>query len=704
MNLYTKPSLILTSVAISVQLAFSSFAFAQSELPTTAESEAEQVVIAADTLPNDLGLRSQSAPALAYGAEFIPYISEDLIADRLGCLQNEINLEYNRTIQSFIEFFVVRRRDYTKMVLGRTDLYFPIFEEYLKKYNLPPELKYLSVVESGLNPRIMSRAKAGGLWQFMPGTGRDFKLYQDTYVDERFDPYKSTEAACKYLKQLYNLFGDWELALASYNCGPGNVRRAIRRSGNQTGFWAIYNFLPRETRSYVPQFVALTYVLNYAEDYKLRADTIERIIPFDTIQVSQHVDMEALARHLDTPLKDLQQLNPHLKRNLVPPYLKNYPIRIPSDRYDLFTANRLAIMDSVSKAKPLEANSFLLANFDADKSNARVIQKKLSHTVRRGESIGKVASRYGVGVSQIKHWNHIRSNKLRSGQRLTIWQEKRIPLARKEVKLDKPAPLAMADTSSADTSSEASTQESVKTPAVDTQVRRTTKIQKKSFHTVRKGESLGLIAEKYNVGLSQLKEWNHLKSLKVRSGQKLTILVEQENTVEKKLSKTDSVSEKAMPTSEAVVEKTTKVQEASVEEKGAAQPAEDKVMHTIVKGESLFRIANLYHVNATQIKEWNNLVSNNVRVGQQLVIWKANAPKPTMVTETQAESTPSSKVELTDKPTKHNKAESKYYVVQKGDTLWSIARQLGNIPVEKLKKLNNLKGNEVKAGQKLIIG
>jgi membrane-bound lytic murein transglycosylase D len=711
MTLYFKPSLILTSVAISAQLLFSTYLRAQS-VESDAPDE-EQVVAAADSLAAEM-----ERTALSYGDGFIPYISEELIADRISCLQNE----YNRTIQSFIEFFVVRKRDYTKMVLGRTDLYFPIFEHYLKKYNLPPELKYLSVVESGLNPRIISPAKAGGLWQFMPGTGRDFRLYQDTYVDERFDPYKSTEAACKYLKQLYNLFGDWELALASYNCGPGNVRRAIRRSGNRTNFWEIYNNLPRETRSYVPQFVALTYVLNYADDYQLRADSLEKIIPFDTVQVSQYVNMEALAKHIDTPLEDLRHLNPHLKRNVVPQYLKNYPIRIPSDRYEHFKSNRLAILDSVSKAEHPEAK-FLMVDHGFD------IQRiKIYHKVRKGESLARIASKYDVPASKIAKWNHLRANRVNSGQRLTIFVEKRVPVYHKPAaNVSESAVASQKDQDSGAVSAAATTSAPVAATNAAAPVEKKIKVQEKIVHTVRRGESLARIAEKYHVTIDQLKEWNDMKSNTAQLGRKLTIVIEQEIAVEKPVATLAKADTAKQP-------KTTETAQASmpvpspgpVEEKQTSAPVEDKIFHTVKKGEGLFKIAGIHHVSVNEIKEWNNLNDSNLYPGQQLVIWKANAPVSTEASKDANESSTSVTISASDASAlaaqssgshskeshpsidKEKQAKTsvvpRYHRVQKGDTLWSISRQYGDIPVEKLKKLNKLKSNELKAGQKLILG
>lgn len=729
MTLYFKPSLILASTAFAAQLLFAHFVQAQPKAP--AYAKADQVVIAADSLITVVD--EKELQAVSYGRGFVPYISEELIADRLSCLQNEINLEYNKTTQSFIEFFVVRRRELVQRILSRTNTYFPIFEEYLKKHQMPPELKYLSVVESALNPRAISPAKAGGLWQFMPGTGRDFRLYQDNYVDERFDPYKSTEAACKYLKQLYNLFGDWELALASYNCGPGNVRRAIRKSGNRTGFWEIYNHLPRETRSYVPQFVALTYVLNYAEDYQLMPDSVQKIIPFDTIQVSQHVNLEALAKQINTPLEELRHINPHLKKNMVPQYLKNYPIRIPSDRYQMFKANRLAILDSVSKAEHPGAN-VMAAEHGYD-----IKTSKLSHRVRRGESLARIADRYNVALAQVKKWNHLRSSKVAAGRHLTIWVEKRVPV------FHKPAPLMVAESGDPQKMNMPSTKD-LSTPAAPqpAKAEETIQVEEKIYHTVRRGESLSTIADQYHVRVDQLKEWNHMRGNTAQQGRKLTIVQEREVKIENKLLPLKADTTQTTRVAKAAVEpkerKEAPVQSAQSrvssaptkkdgekkdrnkknedrkdedkhadDKKEGEKSAGEKIFYTVQKGEGLFKIANHHHVTVDQLKTWNELSGSNVKVGQQLVIWKTN---PDTQGEAAKESQPVVNEEsgpLVKNPRlkgsdKKAKSFPRYHKVQKGDTLWSISRQYGDIPVEKIRKLNKLRGNELKAGQKLILG
>lgn len=534
MKISIKHSVLAALVAFATPLT-TSVVFAQATVVGPVE-ESEQVIAETDSIVAESEL---------YGEGFMPFISQERIQDRIGCLEQTIHLEYNRSIQQFIEFFVVKKRKYTKTMVERKDYYFPIFEYYLKKHNLPEELKYLSVVESGLNPRAVSRVGAGGLWQFMPGTGRDFRLFQDGYVDERLDPYKSTEAACKYLKQLYNLFGDWELALASYNCGPGNVRRAIRRSGNKTGFWEIYDNLPRETRSYVPQFVALTYVMNYAGDYMITSDSPEQIIPFDTIHINQrHVDLELLSKHINTPLEDLRKLNPHLKKNVVPGYLKNYPLRIPSDRYDLVNTNRVAILDSSSKvATAVEMEMVLASNTTkASSSHSGVSQKKVFHKVKKGEAISRIADRYNVSVSQLKSWNHLRSSKLKYGQNLAIWVEKKQPAdksSKKKVAEDvtvksRDEASLVADIKPIGPQPDATAVAAADEVKVDKSVAKKQSASKRNserakavaakYHTVQKGDTLWSISQRYGgVPVEKIRKLNKLKGNELKPGQKLIV-------------------------------------------------------------------------------------------------------------------------------------------------------------------------------------
>jgi len=413
----------------------------------------------------------------------------DLVADRVSCVEGEIPLVFNEKVFAFINYFVVKNRSYTVDVIEKSSLYFPIMEKYLKKYNLPDELKYLSIVESGLNPQAISRAGAGGLWQFMPYTGRSFQLHQDWYIDERFDPYLATEAACKYLSQLYNMFGDWELALAAYNSGPGNVRKAIRRSGYKKKFWEIYRYLPRETRSYLPQFVAIIYSFKYAEEHNLLSKDYKFLAETDSIMVNGFMNLKILASNLGLCYDDIKKLNPGLKRYGVKTNNSFYPVNIPLDKIEEFDKKRETILKSASVTgkKELEylARNSVGSTFGRD---------KVVHRVRSGDVLGLIAQRYHVRVSDIKKWNRLNSNLIRVGQRLNIWiYPGSQPKAIASTNVKKVVPSAI-------------------------------NFDGKKIYTVQPGDTLWDIANKFEgLNSDKIKKLNKLKNSRIMPGQVLIV-------------------------------------------------------------------------------------------------------------------------------------------------------------------------------------
>jgi membrane-bound lytic murein transglycosylase D len=425
--------------------------------------------------------------ALPTELEYIPGDDHPaVIEDRLRCLEKNMPLQYNDKIHAFINYFTIRDREYTKMIMRRKNLYFPLFEKYLAKYGLPEELKYLSIIESGLNPRATSRVRAVGLWQFMSATGKYYGLSNNWYIDERMDPEKSTDAACRYLRDLYGMFHDWELALAAYNTGPGNVKKAIRRSGYKDTFWEIYPQLPRETRAYVPQFVAMIYTMNYLDEHNFYDEGQEMLVTADTVQVTKFLNFETFAALTDVCLEDLHKLNPSILHGALPQTAKDYTIRVPLTAKDKLHANRFAILDSASKVGRQQLEMLAKSNVESTYGSGKTVYK-----VRRGDVLGSIAIRNGVSVAQLKKWNNLRSTKINVGQRLTIYRK------------------------GAGDSVLASRNVSIKTPKGLTDAK---------TYTVQPGDTLWTISKKFDgLTIEKIKSLNKLNDNKIQAGQKLII-------------------------------------------------------------------------------------------------------------------------------------------------------------------------------------
>lgn len=430
----------------------------------------------------------------------VPDYSDSVYAMALAKLDAEspFDLVYNNAVRSYIELYAVRRRAMVERMLGMTQLYFPMMEEILDKHKMPLELKYLSIVESALNPSARSRCGALGLWQFMYGTGKMQGLKISSYVDERSDPYKSTEAACEYLQFLYDMFGDWQMVLAAYNSGPGTVSKAIRRSGGKTTYWEIRPYLPRETQGYVPAFIAVNYVMTHAEEHNLYPVAPRMIfMDVDTLNIRQELSFQQIAKILDMPVEDIQYLNPCYKRCTVPHSNEEcYSLCLPISKIGMFIANEDKIYEYAKK--------------DSLMQTLAIQQVAKTHVVRKGENISRIAKKYGCTPEDIKAWNHLKSAKLHNGQILTVY----IPVKGNAV-------TASVKTTSAEISK---TKTEIKS-LPDTTTVSTSTNQKFKFVTVRKGDSLWNISQENGVTLEQLKQWNNIVDGKIVPGQKLKILI-----------------------------------------------------------------------------------------------------------------------------------------------------------------------------------
>lgn len=428
----------------------------------------------------------KSISDLTYENVDYPELPTDTLKARLKALdaRTPFNVEYNPSLESVIKSYLKNRRGTLQKLIALSAFYFPMFEHELDSYDLPLEIKYLAIIESALKPRAKSRVGATGLWQFMFGTGKIYGLDVSSYVDERSDPIKSTEAAAKYLSKLYEIFGDWDLALAAYNSGPGNVTKAIRRSGGYQNYWNIRYNLPRETAGYLPAFLATMYIFEYAEELGFKKAKPEfAYFETDTLRVKHMITLDQVSEVTGVDIEELQFLNPSYKLDIIP-YIKdeNYTLRLPRAAIGTFVNNEDQIYAYV-KAE-FDKREKPLPQFFETETRTR-------YRVRSGDFLGKIARKYGVRVSQIKQWNGLRSNNISIGQRLTIYPRKPyIP-----------------------TRSTSAKAQVIKTPSDDI-----------TIYTVREGDSLWSISQKFSgVSVQNIKDWNDISGTHLKPGMKLKI-------------------------------------------------------------------------------------------------------------------------------------------------------------------------------------
>lgn len=461
----------------------------------------------------------------------VPVVTNDLIMDRLSCLQKDIPLHFNPYVRGFVDYFTIRNRRYSRRVLSRENVYFPLFERYLEKYDLPNELKYLAVVESALLPKAVSHAAAVGLWQFIPAAAKDYKLKMNVYIDERMDPEKATDAACRYLRNLHRMFGgNWELALAAYNCGPGNVRKAIKRAGGQADFWAIFPFLPKETRGYVPSLTAIIYTMNHAVDHEIKPDTLLYATLTDTILINQSLDLQKLSLQLSLAPDELFKLNPEVKKAILPATARNYPLKVPATHKNVLVANRISMLDScklpgvvqpsyqniaiVKKPKTPPTGRTLVPS---DSATAPDSLQKREYIVASGDNLSRIAFKNNVTVEQLRNWNNLgETNKLHSRQKLVLYTAtaENIVLASTTVASDE-VKVELKKTAKTSLKAASLSKKSGSKKGLS---------QVKQIHTVQPNDTLWGISKRYkNIPVEQIKKLNRLKSNKLRPGMKLII-------------------------------------------------------------------------------------------------------------------------------------------------------------------------------------
>ncbi len=461
--------------------------------------------------------RAETASSDSVIAEF----SDSIYKDRIGRINSVITLPYNNIIRNHIHVYTSRKLDRFQVMLGLQDYYFPMIEDIFDYYRLPVELKYMAVIESALNPNAVSRAGATGLWQFMYSTGRSYGLTINSVVDERRDPVKATHAAARYLKDLYGIYQDWILVIAAYNCGPGNVNKAIRRSDNRKDYWEIYARLPRETRGYIPQYVAAAYAMNYYREHNINPVQINMPLAVDTVVVSQDIHLEQIAAVLNLPLEEVRALNPQYRTGLVPGRTRPSEITLPVDRLGDFITmtdtitgyRREQYLTRINLTSPSPAH----ASSQQSAYNPPDVKGKtpLVYVVREGDNLGFISEWYNVGLSDLRYWNNIYKNTIKIGQRLNIYVD--------PAKADRYSKVNSMSFSEKQ-------RQTGKVPSVVAGTSRLSASQESSdegydSYTVRQGDNVWDIAKKFDgVSYSDILRLNNLSDAsRIQVGQKLRI-------------------------------------------------------------------------------------------------------------------------------------------------------------------------------------
>ena len=569
-------------------------------------------------------------------------LSTELLKARLQEMDEKspFHIEYNQGLENIIKSFLKNRKRSFERLMAVSEYYFPLFEEAFDKQNVPLEIKYLAVVESALNPKAVSRVGATGLWQFMYQTGKQYGLKIDSYVDERSDPLKASEAAAQYMKNMYAIFGDWDLVLASYNSGPGNVAKAIRRSGGQQNYWNIRKNLPKETQGYLPAFLATMYIYEYHKEHGIVPEKAPiKHFATDTVMIKRQMSFKQISELIDIPVAQLQVLNPSYRLNIVPAYKdQTHFLRLPQDKMAVFTSNESKIYAYVEKEANLREKPFQIVRPIVSQDSVNTFQKLAQakvryYRVKRNDNLSTIAQKYDVTVADLKRWNNIRGNKVAYGKNLKIngLEADQNPTAIAKVELDK--------------------KEIQKDSAA---------VATASFYVVQKGDNLSAIAKKFNVTVAEIQEWNKLINNNLQLGASLQVV-------------------KSPINKEAISE--------TVERKDIA--------YSVQKGDNLGGIAKKFGATIEELKQWNNLKTNAIAIGNSLIVAKNE-----IVIDTNKATVASFKKKEQFSSTTNKEAE---YYVKKGDSLYSISKKYPGVTISDLKKWNNIKDDELKPGMKLKI-
>lgn len=535
---------------------------------------------------------------------YLPVYADSVYYNRLKKLNaaSPIDLTYNQYVREYIDMYAMKKRGLMQRVMGMAQIYFPMFEEQLDRFDMPLELKYLAIVESALNPVAKSRVGATGLWQFMYGTGKAYNLNVSSLVDDRRDPLKSTIAACEHMNDLYKIYDDWLLVLAAYNSGAGNVNKAIRRSGGKNTFWEIRPFLPLETRGYVPAFIAVNYVMAYAAEHNLKAvQPLYHHYDIDTVIVKDVLSFNQISTQLNIPIEEIEFLNPAYKARIIPATNENtYVLRLQKQYIPNFVNNEAQLYAYRAQSE-MEKEQILTLT--------KTVSQAEYHKVKRGESLGLISGKYKCSVNDLKRWNKLRSTNIQIGQRLVVRPEREIELPMAKKTSVPPVSVAKAVVNNPKQEGKSSELAEVvdNSPGknADTnvvaesknisQITRTENV----YHKVKPGETLSQLAEKYNTSISRIRVWNNIKGNNINSGVDLIV-----GKTEVEVAQTELAEKK---TSKPVIPVSKK---------------SDYVYYTVQRGDTLWKIAQKHQgVSVDDIIKLNNIKNEDqIKPGQKIKV------------------------------------------------------------------------------------
>jgi membrane-bound lytic murein transglycosylase D len=690
-----------------------------------------------------------------------PLTLQEIVGDRMSCFETVAPHQFNNAVMAYVRLFTERQRGYTQRVLERQDFYFPIFEKYLAKYNLPDELKYLSVVESALIPTAKSQVGAVGLWQFMPPTAGDLRLKRDEWVDERMHPEKATEAACKYLRDLYRMFHDWELVLAAYNWGAGNVQRVIRKTGKRN-FWDMYPHMPAETRNYVPTFTAIMYAMTYAKEHDLHSPALryQHYEQLDTLTLrGQALDLRRLSRALGySDSLALTRYNPELRHAGLPAGYRPYVLRFPSSARehlgDVDHATLLAYCQPTAELpRPLTpllarlggvepwSTGSQLAHADTEATTPRF--RRLNYTLRRGQTLATVAEKYHVSPAQLRKWNGLRKEQpLKPGRQLLVLVPAPAPVGPRVeqtiVAAAAPPPVTVA------TLRHTVPTDSTLQVLAAANARYARQAQERAAREIAQAQELARVKKQLAARAAAQQRLSIAQAAAAAKAATATRLGMPTDSAATEAAAVVTASAPALPQTTRLAKRRESLRAATLRqseptasltaatESGSAsddaltsvhpsrpngttvlaesrstsrsvaetrRAKEEKTesetaFYTVRQGDNLTKLAQAQGLSIEQLKAWNKLTTETVLAGQQL---RLTAPADATALPVAVQAPRRAKAALGTTP----KLET--HTVQPGDTLFSIAKRFG-ITLAELKRLNHLASDQVKLGQKLVVG